>query len=71
MTLRPADPQLRLDQFRRIEPGQLTETLMISSQLGRAIDVAVEVELSCDFARLNDDQDGPADEGPSHSRTIR
>ena len=48
-----ADPQLRLDQFRRIEPGHLTETLMISSQLGREIDVAVEVELSCDFAPLN------------------
>ena len=48
-----ADLQLRLDQFRRIEPGHLTETLMISSQLGRAIDVAVEVELSCDFAPLN------------------
>jgi glycogen debranching enzyme len=48
-----ADPQLRLDQFRRIEPGQLTETLMISSRLGCAIDVAVDVELSCDFARLN------------------
>jgi hypothetical protein len=29
-----ADPQLRLDQFRRIEPGQLTETLMISSRSG-------------------------------------
>jgi len=47
-----ADPQLRLDQFRRIEPGHLTETLMISSQLGCAIDIAVDVELSCDFARL-------------------
>jgi glycogen debranching enzyme len=49
-----ADPQLRLDQFRRIEPGHLTETLMISSQLRRSIDVVVEVELSCDFARLDE-----------------
>ena len=48
-----ADPQLRLDLFRRIEPGHLSETLMISSQIGRAIDVAIDVELSCDFARLN------------------
>jgi glycogen debranching enzyme len=48
-----ADAQLRLDQFRRIEPGHLTEKLMISSLLGYPVDVAVDVELSCDFARLD------------------
>ena len=47
------DPQLRLDCFRRIEPGQLSETLVISSQLPRSTEVDVAVELSCDFARLN------------------
>src|SRR6187200_466443 len=47
------DPQLRLDCFRRIEPGQLSETLLISSQLSRSTEVDVAVELSCDFARLN------------------
>jgi glycogen debranching enzyme len=48
-----ADAQLRLDRFRRIEPGHLTEKLMISSLLGYPVDVAVDVELSCDFARLD------------------
>jgi glycogen debranching enzyme len=47
-----ADPQLRLDWFRLVEPGQLTETLMISSQLPRAVEVDIDVELSADFARL-------------------
>jgi glycogen debranching enzyme len=47
------DPQLRLDCFRRIEPGQLSETLVISSQLPRTTEVDFAVELSCDFARLN------------------
>jgi N-terminal domain of (some) glycogen debranching enzymes/Amylo-alpha-1,6-glucosidase len=48
-----ADPQLRLDCFRRVEAGQLNETLVINSQLPEAIEVDVEVELSCDSARLN------------------
>jgi glycogen debranching enzyme len=61
-----ADPQLRLDQFRRIEPGHLTETLMISSQLRRSIDVVVEVELSCDFARLDEIKMGQ----PTKARAI-
>ena len=47
------DPQLRLDCFRRVEPGQLSETIVISSQLPRSTEVDVAVELSCDFARLN------------------
>ena len=47
-----ADPQLRLDWFRLVEPGQLIETLMISSQLPRAVEVDIDVELSADFARL-------------------
>jgi glycogen debranching enzyme len=48
-----ADPQLRLDCFRRIEAGQLNETLVINSQRPEVIEVDVDVELSCDFARLN------------------
>jgi glycogen debranching enzyme len=47
-----ADAQLRLDWFRLVEPGQLAETLMISSQRLDAIDVDVRVELACDFAPL-------------------
>jgi hypothetical protein len=47
------DPQLRMDCFRGIEPGQLSETLVISSQLPRSTEVDVAVELSCDFARLD------------------
>jgi N-terminal domain of (some) glycogen debranching enzymes/Amylo-alpha-1,6-glucosidase len=48
----PPDAHVRLDWFRLVEPGQLAETLMISSQLLESIDVDVEVELTCDFAPL-------------------
>jgi glycogen debranching enzyme len=47
-----ADAQLRLDWFRLVEPGQLAETLMISSQRLDAIEVDLRVELACDFAPL-------------------
>ena len=47
-----ADAQLRLDWFRLVEPGQLAETLMITSQLPDAIDADIRVELACDFAPL-------------------
>jgi len=46
------DAHLRLDWFRLVEPGQLAETLAISSQLLDAVDVDVQVELACDFAPL-------------------
>jgi hypothetical protein len=47
-----ADAPMRLDWFRLVEPGQLAETLMISSELLDAVEVAVRVELACDFAPL-------------------
>jgi N-terminal domain of (some) glycogen debranching enzymes len=47
-----ADAQLRLDWFRLVEPGQLAETLMITSQLPDSIEAGVRVELACDFAPL-------------------
>jgi glycogen debranching enzyme len=47
-----ADAHLRLDWFRLVEPGQLAETLVISSQLLDAVDIDVDVELACDFAPL-------------------
>jgi glycogen debranching enzyme len=47
-----ADAQLRLDWFRLVEPGQLAETLMISSQRLDALEVDLRVELACDFAPL-------------------
>jgi glycogen debranching enzyme len=47
-----ADAHLRLDWFRLVEPGQLAETLMISSQIAAAIDIDIRVELACDFAPL-------------------
>jgi glycogen debranching enzyme len=46
------DPQLRLDWFRLVEPGHLAERLMISSQLGVATQIAVRLQLACDFASL-------------------
>jgi N-terminal domain of (some) glycogen debranching enzymes/Amylo-alpha-1,6-glucosidase len=46
------DPQLRLDLFRLVERGQLVESLMISSKLTVPTEVAVRVELACDFAPL-------------------
>jgi N-terminal domain of (some) glycogen debranching enzymes/Amylo-alpha-1,6-glucosidase len=46
-------PQLRLDWFRLLEPGQLTETLMISSILSAAIELDVRVMLTGDFAPLD------------------
>jgi Mannosylglycerate hydrolase MGH1-like glycoside hydrolase domain len=48
-----ASPQLRLDWFRLLEPGQLTETLMISSTLSTAIELDVCVMLTSDFAPLD------------------
>jgi len=48
-----ASPQLRLDWFRLLEPGRLTETLMISSRLPTAIELDVRVMLTSDFAPLN------------------
>jgi glycogen debranching enzyme len=45
-------PRLRLDWFRLVEPGQLAERLMISSQRLVATAVDVRVELACDFAAL-------------------
>jgi len=47
-----ADQQLRLDWFRVVDPGQLAETLMISSLRPVAIEIDVVVELACDFAPL-------------------
>jgi glycogen debranching enzyme len=47
-----ADAHLRLDWFRLVESGQLAETLTISSQLRRTMEVEVRVELACDFAPL-------------------
>jgi glycogen debranching enzyme len=47
-----ADAHLRLDWFRLVEPGQLAETLMISSQLATVIEIDLRVELACDFAPL-------------------
>jgi glycogen debranching enzyme len=47
------DPQLRLDLLRLVDPGQLTEKLMVSSQLTVQTEVAVRVELACDFAPLD------------------
>jgi hypothetical protein len=46
------DPQMRLDLLRLVEPGQLVESLMISSKLTVPTEVAVGVELACDFAAL-------------------
>jgi glycogen debranching enzyme len=48
-----ADAPLRLDWFRLVEPGQLAETLMVSSHLLDPVDVDVCVELACDFAPLD------------------
>lgn len=48
-----ADAHLRLDWFRLVEPGQLAETLVISSQLLDAVEVDVRVQLACDFAPLD------------------
>ena len=48
----PPDAHVRLDWFRLVEPGQLAETLMISSDLLEPIDLDVGVELTCDFAPL-------------------
>jgi glycogen debranching enzyme len=47
-----ADRRLRLDWFRHVEPGRLTETLILSSMLPASIEVAVRVELASDFAPL-------------------
>jgi hypothetical protein len=46
-------PRLRLDWFRHVEHGQLAERLLISSQRLVATEVAVRVELACDFAPLD------------------
>jgi N-terminal domain of (some) glycogen debranching enzymes/Amylo-alpha-1,6-glucosidase len=46
------DAQLRLDWFRLVEPGQLSETLRISSHLLDPVDVNVGVELVSDFAPM-------------------
>jgi glycogen debranching enzyme len=46
------DAQLRLDWFRLVEPGQLSETLRISSHLLDPINVTVGVELISDFAPM-------------------
>jgi N-terminal domain of (some) glycogen debranching enzymes/Amylo-alpha-1,6-glucosidase len=51
LDLRP-DAHVRLDWFRLVEPGQLAETLMISSHLLEPIDLDVGIELTCDFAPL-------------------
>jgi glycogen debranching enzyme len=48
----PTDQLLRLDWLRDVEPGQLAETLMISSPRPVATEIDVVVELACDFASL-------------------
>ena len=46
------NPRLRLDWFRLVEPGRLAERLVISSRFPVAAQVAVRVEMACDFAAL-------------------
>jgi hypothetical protein len=59
------DAQLRLDWFRLVEPGQLTETLKISSHLLDPVEVTVGVELISDFAPLGSIRVGlPSQEVP-------
>ena len=47
-----ADPEVRLDRERRVRPGQVAETMVISSLLPEPVTVHVEVTLAYDLAPI-------------------
>ena len=47
-----ADPEVRLDRERRVRPGQVAETLIITSLLPEPVTVRVEVTLAYDLAPI-------------------
>ncbi len=46
------DPTVRLDRWRRVVPGGLSETLRLSSTANRPVTTTASVELGCDFAGI-------------------
>ena len=49
-----ADPSVRLDRRRRVEPGRVHEVLVLSSVLEHPVELSLQVSMSSDFAPMED-----------------
>ncbi|MET0693055.1 MAG: glycogen debranching N-terminal domain-containing protein, partial [Propionibacteriaceae bacterium] len=47
------DPQLRLDRHRVVTPGLVSETLTLSSAMEAPVEIALALELRCDYAPID------------------